>query len=98
MWVFAEARRTFKPYEQELETGGCETSNWVLGIRTRSSGRAGVLVSTQLWFKHVSYLIAPFFSLMSACFRVKFDFPVFLDYDGYEVLDVNCENTILNIM
>lgn len=66
VWVFAmcgylqRPEERIKPQEQELETGGCETSNWVLGRRTRSSGRAEVLVSTQLWFKHVSYLIALF--------------------------------------
>lgn len=86
-----------KPQEQELETGGCETSNWVLGRRTRSSGRAEVLMATRLWFKHGSYLIA-FFLFYQCLLRVKFDFSVFLDYDGYEVLDVNFENTILNLL
>lgn len=29
---------------------------------------------------------------------MRFDFSVFLDYGGYEVLDVNFENTILNLL
>lgn len=86
MWVFAEARRRYQTLGAGVRDGGCETSNWVLGRRTRSSARAEVLATTRLWFKHVSYLIA--FVLFYWCLlRVRFDFSVFLDYDGYEVLD-----------